>query len=298
MKPLRFTAGSALALLMLVGITSCQTNDEATCADPIIEAGNPAFDGGTAPGFKILLYTFSTGFRHDSIPHGIAAIRALGAANGFGVDVKGTALNPRSAYCANQPEPADVAYFTTETLASYAAVVFLQTTSLPTPGSALLDETGKAALEAYVRGGGGFVGIHAAADAEYDWPFYHDLLGATFRNHGPPVTSSLHIEDATHPATIAIPDPWSRFDEWYNFTANPRSTVHVLMNLDEATYPHNPSPMGDHPIAWCKVIGEGRSFYTGLGHAQDAFSDPLVLRHLLGGLLYAAGKVPADCSLR
>ena len=283
---------------MLAGISSCRSDGEATCTDPIIDVGNPAIDGGSTPAFKILLYTFSTGFRHDSIPHGIAAIRALGAANGFGVDVKGTALNPRGGYCANRPEPADVAYFTAETLSSYAAVVFLQTTTMPDPASTLLDDTGKAALEAYVRDGGGFVGIHAAADAEYGWPFYREVLGATFLDHGPAVASTLHIEDATHPATSTIPNPWSRFDEWYNFTPNPRATAHVLINLDEATYPRNPSPMGDHPIAWCKVIGEGRSFYSGLGHAGDAFGDAMVLRHLLGGILYASGKIAADCSPR
>jgi type 1 glutamine amidotransferase len=289
---------------MLVGIPSCQSGDEefeATCLDPSIEEGvpyEPGFDGGSAPAFKLLLYTFSTGFRHDSIPHGIAAIRALGAANGFAVDVKGTARNPRGAYCANRPEPADVATITAGTLSAYAAVVFLQTTTLPNPASTLLDDTGKAALESYVRGGGGFVGIHAAADAEYGWPFYREVLGATFLNHGPPVESTLHIEDATHPATSAIPNPWSRYDEWYNFTPNPRSTAHVLITLDEATYPGNPSPMGDHPIAWCKTVGEGRSFYSGLGHAADAFRDPTVLRHLLGGILYAAGQIAAECSPR
>jgi cytochrome c len=291
-----------VALLVLAGFSSCRSGDEAaTCEDPTIDVGNtygPAFDAGSAPAFKILLYTYSTGFRHDSIPTGIAAILALGAANGFGVDVKGTALNPRGAYCANRPEPADVAYFRAETISSYAAVVFLQTTTLQTPASALLDDAGKAAFEAYVRGGGGFVGIHAAADAEYAWPFYHEVLGATFLDHGPAVESLLRIEDAAHPAVSAIPNPWLRYDEWYNFTQNPRVAAHVLINLDEATYPGNPSPMGDHPIAWCKVIGEGRSFYTGLGHARDAFSDALVLQHLLGGILYAGGKIAADCSLR
>ena len=297
MKRYLLASHSALALLGLAGVSSCRSGDEsveATCEDPTIDAGDPyepAFDAGSAPAFKILLYTYSTGFRHDSIPDGIAAILALGAVNGFGVEVKGTRLSPRGTMCANRPEPADVAYFRAETISSYAAVVFLHTTTMQTPSSALLDDTGKAALEAYVRGGGGFVGIHAAADAEYGWPFYHDVLGATFLDHGPAVESSLRIEDATHPAASAIPNPWSRYDEWYDFTQNPRPAAHVLINLDESTYPDNPRPMGDHPIAWCKVMGEGRSFYTGLGHTKEAFRDGTVLRHLLGGILYASGKM-------
>lgn len=255
---------------------------------PIIDAG--------APAFSILLYTYSSGYRHSSIPAGIHAVRALGAANGFAVEVEGTALDPQGSYCANQPAAADKAVFTSGQLARYAAVVFLSTTT--TAESTLLDETSKAALEAYVRAGGGFVGIHAAADAEPGWPFYRELVGATFLAHGPPVTASLRIEDATHPATSALPNPWSRFDEWFDFTANPRGTAHVLMNLDEATYPNNPAPMGDHPIAWCKHVSDGRSFYTALGHTPESFAEPLVLRHLLGGILYVAGVVPADCGVK
>ncbi len=69
-----------------------------------------------------------------------------------------------------------------------------------------------------------------------------------------------------------------------------------MIDLDETTYPNNPDPMGDHPIAWCKTVGAGRSFYTGLGHTAEAFGDALVRRHLLGGILYAAGAIAADCS--
>ena len=95
---------------------------------------------------------------------------------------------------------------------------------------------------------------------------------------------------------LTLPNPWWRFDEWFDFAPNPRPSAHVLINLDETTSPDNPSPMGDHPIAWCKMVEGGRSFYTGLGHAADAFGDALVLQHLLGGILYAAGAIAADCS--
>ena len=285
----------ALAWLVIAG---CSASEEPLCAEtePDVEASapnDPTLDGGGAGPLNILLYTYSTGYRHASIPDGINAIRALGVANGFAVDVKGSEANARGSYCANRPAAADAAYFTAENLARYAAVVFLNTTT--SPDGVLLDDAGKAAFEAYIRAGDGFVGIHAAADAEYGWAFYHDLLGATFLGHGPPATSSLRMEDAGHPATSALPDPWSRFDEWYDFTQNPRPTAHVLVRLDETTYPDNPYPMGDHPIAWCKTVGAGRSFYTGLGHTAEAFGDALVRRHLLGGILYAAGATAADC---
>ncbi|HEX7499686.1 MAG TPA: ThuA domain-containing protein [Polyangia bacterium] len=285
----------SLAWLVLAGCSASPP-----CSDPDLDAGDAyglAFDAGAAVPPHILLYTYSTGYRHASIPDGINAIRALGTANGFGVDVKGSEPNARGSYCANRPATADVAYFTVENLSKYAAVVFLSTTTATAPESTLMDDAGKVAFEAYIRAGGGFVGIHAAADAEYGWAFYHDLLGATFLAHGPPVTASLRIEDAVHPATSALPNPWSRFDEWYDFTQPPRPTAHVLINLDETTYPNNPDPMGDHPMAWCKTVGAGRSFYTGFGHTAEAFGDALIRRHLLGGILYAAGAIAADCSL-
>lgn len=291
------TVRCGFAWLMLVGCSSKAAPIEKTCSLPTIDAGAAwlfPLDAGGAGHFEILLYTYSTGYRHASIPDGINAIRALGAANGFGVDVQGTEADTAGSYCANRPV-AGATQFTTQGLSRYAAVVFLNTTT--TPGTSLLDEAGQAALETYIRTGGGFVGVHAAADAEYGWPFYQELLGARFLAHGPPVTASLRVEDAAHPAMRHLPNPWSRFDEWFDFTENPRPTAHVLLNLDETTYPDNPAPMGDHPIAWCKAVGTGRSFYTGLGHSGAAFGDPDVLRHLLGGILYAARAMPADCSV-
>jgi type 1 glutamine amidotransferase len=278
----------------------CSSSESSPCPNVAQVADGtlaPFLDVGDATALHILLYTFSTGYRHASIPAGIAAIRGLAAASGASVEVKGTLVDARGAYCANQPDPAAASYFRKETLDRYAAVVFLNTTTAATADSTLLDDVGKAALEAYIRAGGGFVGVHAAADAEYGWSFYHELLGATFLGHGPPVAATLLIEDAAHPATRTLPNPWVRYDEWYDFTASPRSTAHVLVSLDEASYPNNPAPMGDHPIVWCKTIGAGRAFYTGLGHDVDAFRDPDVQRHLWGGILYAAGLIPADCSL-
>jgi type 1 glutamine amidotransferase len=281
-------------------VVGCSTGSpaEQTCTNGEVDVGEtygPAVDAGPVASPRILLYAYSNGYRHASIPDGINAIRALGVANGFGVDVKGTAPDAQGSYCANQPAEADATSFAAELLSQYAATVFLNTTTTVDRG--LLDDGGKAALEAYVRAGGGFVGIHAAADAESGWPFYRELVGASFLAHGPPVTASLRIEDQVHPATMGLPDPWSRFDEWFDFTSNPRQTAHVLVDLDESTYPGRPEPFADHPIAWCKTVGAGRSFYTGIGHTSEAFADALVRRHITGGILYAAGAIPADCSV-
>ena len=89
-----------------------------------------------------------------------------------------------------------------------------------------------------------------------------------------------------------LPKEWIRFDEWYNFTANPREDVHVLITLDESTYnPGNGAMGADHPIAWCHNFEGGRSWYEGAGHVDSSYTDPLFLDHLLGGIEWTAGVV-------
>ncbi|MEV4517844.1 ThuA domain-containing protein [Dactylosporangium sp. NPDC049525] len=230
----------------------------------------PAANADTA--FDVLVFSKTAGFRHDAIPAGITAIQQLGAANGFTV----TATE-------------DAAAFTTANLAQYEAVVFLSTTG------DVLNTTQQTAFESYIRGGGGYVGVHAAADTEYDWPFYGDLVGAWFASHPAIQQATMKIEDRTHPATAHLGATWVRTDELYNYRTNPRATAHVLATLDETTY--SGGTMGaDHPFAWCKTIQSGRSFYTGAGHTQESYSDSAFRAHLLGGIRYAGGKVAADCS--
>jgi len=105
--------------------------------------------------------------------------------------------------------------------------------------------------------------------------------------------SSNAVEDARNPSTAGLPKRWVRTDEWYNFLASPRGQVHVLASLDETTY--QGGTMGrDHPVAWCKVIGRGRMWYTALGHTEASFTEPLFLQHLLGGIQVATGTQPVD----
>ncbi|GAA1865936.1 ThuA domain-containing protein [Asanoa iriomotensis] len=224
-----------------------------------------------APLTKVLVFSKTAGFRHSSIPNGIAAIQQLGAANGFSV----TATED-----ANQ--------FTTANLAQYQAVVFLSTTG------DVLNATQQTAFQSYVTGGGGFVGVHAAADTEYDWPFYGELVGAWFASHPANQTATIRVEDRGNASTAHLPATWSRLDEWYNYRTNPRSTAKVLASLDESSYSGG-SMGGDHPITWCKNVGAGRSWYTGLGHVEEAYTDANFTRMLLGGIQIAANNRPADC---
>ena len=223
-------------------------------------------------GEHVLVFSKTAGFRHDSIPDGIAAIQALGAANEFTVEAT-----------------EDAGAFTDANLDRFDAVVWLSTTG------DVLDADQQAAFERFVQDGGGYAGVHAAADTEYSWPWYGDLVGAYFKSHPATQQATVVVEDHDHPSTAHLPDRWTRTDEWYSYRSNPRSAVHVLAALDETSYTPT-DPAGDHPIAWCHPQGGGRSWYTGMGHTKESYADPAFRQHLLGGIRYAAGAVSADCS--
>lgn len=229
--------------------------------------------GDTEP-FDVLVFSKTAGFRHGSIPSGIAAIQQLGADHGFTVD-----------------STEDAADFTEENLAQYEAVVWLSTTG------DVLNAEQQAAFEGYVQAGGGYAGIHAASDTEYDWDWYGDLVGAYFLGHPQNQDAEVKIEDPAHPSTAGLPPVIERYDEWYNFRSNPRDNTHVLASLDETTYDAGGGAMGaEHPISWCQDYDGGRSWYTGMGHTNESFAEPEFLDHILGGIRTAAGVLPADCA--
>ncbi|MFD5815874.1 ThuA domain-containing protein [Streptomyces sp. NPDC127038] len=215
--------------------------------------------------FRVLVYTRTTGYRHDSIPAAVGAVRALGREHGFEADAT--------------EDPAVLE----ASLDPYAAVVFLSTSG------EVLTPRGRDRLAAHVEAGGGFVGVHAAACTEYDWPHYGALLGARFERHPDLQPGRVLVEDHGHPATRHLPPVWEFTDEWYDFRSNPREAagVRVLACADEASYLGG--GMGaDHPLVWCREQGAGRVFYTALGHTTEAYEDPDFRRHLLGGILWAA----------
>ena len=250
-------------------------------------AASSAGGGSTAarhPRFSALVFSKTAAFRHDSIPAGVAAIRQLGVENGFAVDAT-----------------EDAAAFTDANLARYDVVVWLSTTG------DVLDEAQQAAFQRYIRRGGGYAGIHAASDTEYEWPWYGGLVAAYFRDHPGAVnpqfqTATVKVLGRGTAATRHLPHRWVREEEWYNFRTNPRDAVHVLLSVDESTYdprgysqPGGSPGMGDHPISWCHPYDGGRAFYTALGHRGQYWQEPLLLSHVLGGIRMAAGAARFDC---
>ena len=134
----------------------------------------------------MLVFSRTAGFRHDSIPAGIAAVEDLGREHRFAVDAT-----------------EDAASFTPSNLSRYRVVVFLSTTGNVLEGSQ------RDALQEFVRSGGGFVGVHAAADALYDWPWYGSLLGAFFARHPAVQPARIRVEDPASASTRGMPNPWA-----------------------------------------------------------------------------------------
>ncbi|WP_204040478.1 ThuA domain-containing protein [Acrocarpospora phusangensis] len=223
-----------------------------------------------APLTRVLVFSKTAAFRHSSIPNGITAIQQLGAANGFTVVAT-----------------EDAAAFTTANLAQYQAVIWLSTTG------DVLNATQQTAFQSYIAAGGGYVGVHAAADTEYGWAWYGGLVGAYFQSHPATQQATIKVEDRANPSTAHLAPTWTRTDEWYNYAANPRSAVRVLASLNESSY--SGGSMGDHPITWCHDYQGGRSWYTGLGHTEESYADANFRAMLLGGIRVAARAVPADC---
>ena len=213
---------------------------------------------------KVLVFSKTNGYRHASIETGIAAIKKLGAANNFDVDATEDSL-----------------YLTDANFKKYKAIVFLSTTGT------VLGKEQELALQNYIHAGGGFAGIHAATDCEYEWPWYDKMIGANFLSHPQQQEAKLIVVNNTHPSTKHLPATWTRKDEWYNFK-NMNPDVKVLIKIDETSYTGGKN--GDnHPMAWYQPYEGGKVFYTELGHTIESYSDPLYLQHILGGIQYAMG---------
>lgn len=220
------------------------------------------------PDFSVLVFSKTAGFRHGSIPAGIAAITKLGFENNFSV----TATE-------------DAAQFNDQNLARYQVIVFLNTTG------DILNEPQQAAFERFIRSGGGFVGVHSATDTEYEWPFYGRLIAAYFKSHPEIQAAEVRVLARDHPSTAALPEVWNRTDEWYNFRAPLPAHVRVLAEVNEGSYKGG-EMSGNHPVAWCQDFEGGRVWYTAMGHTDESYTERLFLDHLLGGIRSVAKAAP------
>jgi type 1 glutamine amidotransferase len=267
---------SSRLLAVAIALAACSSAGKPAPASPCpgpanqpdaTASGSGSTGSDASSTFRVLLFSRTAGFRHASIPTALAQLMDLQASGG---------------YVAEATE--DPTQFSPDNLARFQVVVFLLTT-----GDVLTDDQ-QAAFEAWIGAGGGYVGIHSAADTEHDWPFYGALVGAYFVSHPDVQQASVDVEVADHPATLGLPSPWVRTDEWYNLQPNPRPNVTVLATVDESTY--TGGTMGaDHPITWSHPTGGGgRAFYTAMGHTDESYCDPLFRQLLVGALRWVAGR--------
>jgi hypothetical protein len=210
---------------------------------------------------KVLVFTKTSGFRHESIEIGVKTIEELGKQNHFEVT-----------------HTEDATLFSTENLKQYKLVIFLNTTG------DVLNREEEQAFETFINNGGSYVGVHSASDTEFEWAWYGKLVGAYFLNHPKQATATITRVNNTHLSTKHLPEQWIRHDEWYNFKSI-NQDINVLLNLEESTYEGGEN--GEfHPIAWYHEFDGGRSFYTALGHTNESYVEPEFKQHLLGGILY------------
>jgi type 1 glutamine amidotransferase len=219
---------------------------------------------------RLLLFTRTTDYRHDSIPAGVAMLEAIGGEDGFDIDAH-----------------EDPSAFDQANLKRYDLVIWLSTSGT------ILTEPQRDAFERWLKAGGAFAGIHSATASEYDWPAFEAIIGSRFDNHPEPQRATILVEDRNHPSTGHLEPSWQWDDEWYSFRGNPRGRVRVLATVDEATY--TGGEMGsDHPIAWCGRYGDGHTWYTALGHPIEAYRDPVFVEHVRGGINSLVRCTPVD----
>jgi type 1 glutamine amidotransferase len=219
---------------------------------------------------RVLIFSLTKGYHHASIANGNQFFMALGQQYGFGVDTT-----------------TDATKFNKDTLARYKAVVWLNTTG------DVLNVDQQTSFVQYIHAGGGYMGIHAATDTEFDWPWYNSLAGGYFNGHPGPKNvqdGKMITLDKKFPATAHFPDSFQHRDEFYNFKSLKTDSLHFLVRVDEKSYEQG--KMGEfHPMAWYHEFEGGRAFYSAFGHTAESFSTPLIMEHFRKGLQWAMGDL-------
>jgi type 1 glutamine amidotransferase len=237
----------------------------AACNDGPENPAGPNPPGATAP-VRVLVFTATAGFRHDSIAAARDVMSSLGAANS---DIAVTLTE-------------DLSAISVSSLAAHDVVFFALTT-----GELALDGSQRRALLDFVDRGGGFMGAHSATDTLYAWPEYGRLIGAYFKEHPWTRTASVVVEDGAHPTTAALGASFSIREEFYTFRENPRPLTHVLLRLDAASV----GTTGDYPLAWSHASGAGRVYYNALGHFSETWRDSRFQQQVIAAVRWTAGRL-------
>jgi len=239
---------------------------------------------------KVLIFSHTLGYRHESIPVAIDALKSHGPDANIQFDAT-----------------EDPSHFTNSNLAQYDAILFLMNTdSNDTTRVEILDADQKSGFLQYLALGGNYIGIHSASDCLTATPWFGNETGAYFDYHPALQSGTVVVVNASHPSTSGLPTRWTIEDEFYNFKSDPRSVgAFVLLSVDESTYTDTGTRKYDqgtpHPIAWGQGHGAGafmvasppsaasvgRSFYTSLGHLSSTWEDSVYMSHVMGGIRWA-----------
>lgn len=216
--------------------------------------------------FNALVFSKTNGFRHKSIESGKNMLFQLSQEKNFDAFFTEDSL-----------------FFTSQNLKAVDIVIFLNTT-----GNIFGDNEEKVFRE-FIENGGALLGIHAASDTEYDWQWYGEVVGNYFESHPKIQKARLNVLDQKHPAMKHLPKTFHHTDEWYNFSKEFSDDLHILMTLDEQSYEGGKN--GVHPISWCREIGEGKAFYTGLGHTDETYEEEFFIQHIWGAMKWCLEKI-------
>jgi uncharacterized protein len=211
---------------------------------------------------KILAFTKTAGYRHESIDAGKKALSKLASENNFDIEFS---------------ENSEI--FSDDGLSNFNVIIFLNTSG------DILNENQQAAFKKFMQNQGGFVGIHNAIDTEPEWAWYTTLLGTKLNTSADVKDGVVRVMDVKHPSTKSLPYKWDRKDEYVSFTGTLANDVKVLAVIDESANEGG----AFHPFCWYHEFEGGRAWYTAGGHTQESYTDPVFIKHLLGGIRYAAG---------
>jgi len=223
---------------------------------------------------RVLYFTHSAGYRHEVIPLSQVILKQLGKNSG--------------AFAITATE--DTSVFTTENLRDYAVVMFYTTGELP------MSDAQKAAFLNFVRSGHGFIGVHSATDTFYTWPDYLELVGGYFNNHPWHQGVKIEVVEPSNPLVAFLGTSLHIEDEIYQISDFDYRGSHVLLRLDQTSVDLTRS--GVHrrfygwPLAWTRSYGQGRVFYTALGHEEAVWRDPRYQQVLLNGILWTMRRSP------
>jgi type 1 glutamine amidotransferase len=215
--------------------------------------------------FRMLVYSRTTGFRHDSIPQGKVMLQQIASEQGFEIT-----------------EAEENSLITDEGLAQFEIVFFMNSTG------DIFNQAEEAAFQRWMETkNGAMAGVHSATDTEQGWAFYKELTGQYYDGHtnaNTPGAIQFEVDALEFPALVGIPNPWQRNEEWYRFNSfqewsgKPGFKVLGRKQAD------------NQPIMWVREFGNWRSFYTAIGHDPAVFTDPAVKQHVTGGIMWAVRR--------